>query len=76
MKTKQKMVTVHFFKEGSGKWYTTERMPWESEKDDLIHDSFRRTLAKHVGRRLTGMRAVCLKPAHIYSHPIMVLWVA
>ena len=67
---KPQMVRVDFFKE-SGKWYTTEAVEWLQYAGCLIHDAFERSLQKHLKGRLEGMTAVCLKPYHEHSHPIM-----
>lgn len=73
------MVRVDFFKK-SGKWYTTEEMVWDrylSKEDgelELIHETFKRCLKQEFGRSFRGMIAVCLKPYHEASHPLMTDW--
>lgn len=37
----------------------------------LIHHSFAISLRNHLGDRLSNMDAVCIKPYHEWSHPIM-----
>ncbi|MFX0184074.1 MAG: hypothetical protein ACFE95_13410 [Candidatus Hodarchaeota archaeon] len=70
-------VRVDFFKP-SGKWYTTESVKWTGEwsKDEggLIHDEFAKSLRDHFASnpdRLSDMIAICLKPYHELSHPIL-----
>jgi hypothetical protein len=71
-------VTVHFFKP-SGKWYTTEEVPWTGKtSDSIIHDEFAKSLHAHLWRiekgdyRLSGMTAVCIDPEpHQNAHPLM-----
>lgn len=62
-------VRVDFFKP-SGKWYAAESMHWESYTGE-IHATFAANLKAHLGGRLAGMTAVCLKPYHEYAHPLM-----
>ena len=75
--TKEGMVRVDFFKQ-SGKWYTTEEMYWdryfthECGNTELFHETFIRCLNKSFPDRYTEMIAVCLKPYHEHSHPILI----
>jgi hypothetical protein len=65
-------VRVDFFKP-SGKWYTTEEVPWTGDyAEGLIHEEFAKSLRDHLGSRLSDMDAVCLDPYHIHSHPIQI----
>jgi hypothetical protein len=79
------MVRVDFFREG-GKWYTTEAVKWTGSyfacppsgtseiKCECIHDAFIHSLRDHFAdhpNRLCEMSAVCLKPYHEHSHPLM-----
>lgn len=66
------MCRVDFWKD-SGKWYTTEAVSFEGLYDDnLIHEAFRKALDRHFegSGRLNGLRATCLEPYHVHSHPI------
>ena len=72
----ESMVRVDFFKD-SGKWYTTEAVKWTGGYTGSvdIYTAFLLSLRKHFhGDRLVGMTAVCLKPYHEYSHPLMMVW--
>lgn len=70
------MVRVDFFKP-SGKWYATEAIKWdhygteESNKGELIYDTFKRCLQDQLKGRLSEMIAVCLHPYHQHAHPLM-----
>jgi hypothetical protein len=75
------MVRVDFFKE-TGKWYTTEAVRWlyygieenRSINTKLPMEVFKASLRKHFEdqHRLGDMIAVCLKPTHEYSYPLMI----
>lgn len=66
------------------KWYTTEAVDFRLFYGEnlLIPDAFGKALCRHLGlpkkhsgdypphRRLGGMMAICLDPAHRNSHPI------
>lgn len=66
------MVRVDFFKE-SGKWYATGEMNWNTyDNDELIHAVFIRCLNEQFGDRYKEMIAICLKPYHVHSHPLMI----
>lgn len=71
---------VDFFKK-SGKWYATEAVKWtgdysSAEGGQLMMDAFKQSLKYHLkvdGKiRMSDMVAVCLKPYHIDSHPLMI----
>ena len=65
------MVRVDFFKE-SGKWYDTIEMEWLHYSGRmLIHDAFIRSLQACCNGFYYDMTAVCLKPYHENSHPVM-----
>jgi hypothetical protein len=78
------MCRVDVWKE-SGKWYETIQVEFlggwprnSKEPELLIHDAFedalRRALKTEDGTlRLAGMRATCLEPYHVHSHPISVI---
>ena len=72
------MVRVDFFKP-SGKWYTTEAVKWSGKwNGGGILEAFAQSLRDHLHNgRLSEMDAICLKPYHEHSHPIMIkngLW--
>lgn len=65
-------VDVIFFKR-SGKYYASEKVKWIGGYGD-IKDEFLNSLAEHFkdGIRYKGMTAVCVNPANINSHPVMI----
>jgi len=68
------MVRVDFFRK-SGKWYSAVSLNWdtyESKEGELIYDIFRRCLKEQYPNSFIDMWAVCLKPYHIHSHPLMI----
>lgn len=70
---KDDFVRVDFFKE-SGKWYETESIEWKSYDavDKTLNELFREYLVDQIGDRYSGMFAVCLKPYHQHSFPLMI----
>jgi len=64
------VVRVDIFKE-SGKWYTTVELKFDTFQDELIHDVFKRCM-KEQHNYGENMKAVCLHPYHMYSHPLMI----
>lgn len=75
----QPAALVHFFREGSGKWYATEEVLWAhpepGEPEPLMHEQFTETLARALRLsddtrlRYSGMIAVCIDgPA---GYPLM-----
>lgn len=70
---KASSVRVDFFKP-SGKWYTTEAVPWIDYREKDIHKGLRDSLlAADVHLRLSGMLAVCLEPYSVNAHPITLI---
>ena len=74
----ESMVRVDIWKP-SGKWYTTVALKWDNygsedfkKGDELIHTTFRRCLEEQFSGH-KGMRATCLQPYHINSHPISII---
>ncbi len=74
-----RMVRVDFFKP-SGKWYCSEAIRWtgsyhyDSSKTDSQHplDAFAVSLRDNLKARLREMTAVCLRPYHNLSYPLMI----
>lgn len=71
------MVRVDFWKE-SGKWYATEAIEFRGYNDPdlwkVLEAGLRKKLAREDGRlRYAGMRATCLQPHHVHSHPISLI---
>jgi len=66
-------VRVDFFREG-GKWYDTESIKWKSydNKEKTLNELFREYLNDQIKDRYSGMWAVCLKPYHENSYPLMI----
>lgn len=65
-------VDVIFFKR-SGEYYASEKVKWIGG-EDCVMDEFRNLLAEHFkgSNRYKGMTAVCINPANINSHPVMI----
>jgi len=74
-------VLVTIFKE-SGKWYTdlsVNMSAFYEVKNNLIHTALAKSLDLYErergnGPRYRGMWAVCIKPYHETSFPIMMKW--
>lgn len=69
--TKESMVRVDIFKE-SGKWYdTVELCTAGGYFDHNTRDAVKNAFILQYPTSYKGMTAVCLKPYHQYSHPVM-----
>ena len=71
------MVRVDFWKE-SGKWYATEQIEFAEYNDPdmwkVLEEGIRKKLTRDNGRiAYAGMRATCLAPYHVHSHPISLI---
>jgi len=67
---------IHFFKP-SGKWYTSEEVPWTADREKYLLLEFAKVLKDYLydpitGRiRLQDMIAVCIEPDHNHPFPQM-----
>lgn len=64
------MVRVDIFKP-TGKWLETIEVYWAHYDNMSIHDAFARSLRMCINGKYSGCTAVCLKPHHEHSHPVM-----
>jgi len=76
--TDEEMVRVDIFRDNF-KWYATVAMYWDrytSENPitgyENIYDTFKRCMSEQFREEYQGMIAVCLKPYHKHSHPLMI----